>query len=41
MQQFFDRKKYPRGAWIGIALVAIALTVLPFARLFSSVNRCG
>jgi branched-chain amino acid transport system permease protein len=31
MQQFFDRKKYPRGAWVGIALVAIALVLLPFA----------
>jgi branched-chain amino acid transport system permease protein len=31
MQQFFDRKKYPRGAWVGIALIGIALVVLPFA----------
>ena len=31
MQQFFDRKKYPRGAWVGIALVGIALVLLPFA----------
>jgi len=31
MQQFLDRKKYPRGAWVGIALIAIALVVLPFA----------
>ena len=31
MQQFLDRKKYPRGAWVGIALVGIALVVLPFA----------
>ena len=31
MQQFFDRKQYPRGAWVGIALVAIALILLPFA----------
>src|SRR5258706_5597011 len=31
MQQFFDRKKYPRGAWVGIVLVGIALAVLPFA----------
>jgi len=31
MQHFFDRKKYPRGAWVGIALVGIALVVLPFA----------
>ena len=30
MQQFFDTKKYPRGAWVGIALVAVALAVLPF-----------
>ena len=30
MQQFLDRKKYPRGAWVGIALVGIAL-VLAFA----------
>jgi branched-chain amino acid transport system permease protein len=31
MQQFFDRKQYPRGAWVGIALVGIALVLLPFA----------
>ena len=31
MQQYFDRKKYPRGAWVGIALVGIALVLLPFA----------
>jgi len=31
MQQFFDRKKYPRGAWAGMALVGIALIALPFA----------
>jgi branched-chain amino acid transport system permease protein len=31
MQRFFDRKRYPRGAWVGVALVAVALAVLPFA----------
>src|SRR5580765_4917993 len=31
MQQFFDRKQYPRGAWVGIALVGLALVLLPFA----------
>ena len=31
MRQFFDTKKNPGGAWIGIALVAIALAILPFA----------
>jgi branched-chain amino acid transport system permease protein len=30
MQQFFDTKTYPRGAWVGIALVTVALAVLPF-----------
>ena len=31
MRQFFDSKKHPGSAWIGVALVAIALAVLPFA----------
>ena len=31
MQQFFDRKQYPRGAWVGLALIGIALVLLPFA----------
>jgi branched-chain amino acid transport system permease protein len=31
MQQFFDTKKNPRGGWVGIALIAVALIVLPFA----------
>jgi len=31
MQTFFDTKKSPLGAWLGIALVAVALVVLPFA----------
>ncbi len=31
MQQYFDRKQHPRGAWVGIALVTIALALLPFA----------
>ena len=31
MQQYFDRKKHPRGAWVGIALVGVALVLLPFA----------
>jgi branched-chain amino acid transport system permease protein len=31
MQGLFDRRKNPLGAWIGIALVAVALAVLPFA----------
>ena len=30
MQQYFDRKKHPRGAWVGIVLVAVALVLLPF-----------
>jgi len=30
MQQYFDRKKHPRGAWVGIGLVTIALVLLPF-----------
>jgi branched-chain amino acid transport system permease protein len=30
MQQYFDRKKHPRGAWVGIVLVAVALAVLPW-----------
>src|SRR5512136_1146739 len=31
MQTFFDTKKNPLGAWVGVALVAVALVVLPFA----------
>ena len=31
MQQFFDTKKHPRGAWVGIVLVAVALVLLPWA----------
>jgi branched-chain amino acid transport system permease protein len=31
MHRFFDTARHPRGAWIGIALVAVALAVLPFA----------
>ncbi|MEO8303660.1 MAG: ABC transporter ATP-binding protein [Betaproteobacteria bacterium] len=30
MQQFFDFKRNPQGAWVGIALVAVALIVLPW-----------
>src|SRR4249920_756177 len=30
MQQYFDRKKHPRGAWVGIVLVSVALVLLPF-----------
>ena len=30
MQQYFDRKKHPQGAWVGIVLVTIALVLLPF-----------
>jgi branched-chain amino acid transport system permease protein len=30
MHQFFDMKKNPQGAWIGIVLVAVALAVLPW-----------
>jgi branched-chain amino acid transport system permease protein len=28
---FLDRKKHPHAAWVGIALIAIALILLPFA----------
>src|SRR5262249_17486151 len=31
MRQYFDTRKHPQSAWVGIALVAIALVVLPFA----------
>ncbi len=31
MHAFLDRKKHPRAAWIGIALIATALVLLPFA----------
>jgi len=31
MPSFLDRKKHPRAAWIGIALIATALLLLPFA----------
>jgi len=31
VHKLLDRKKNPRGAWIGIALIAVALAVLPFA----------
>src|SRR5512136_2429337 len=31
MQSFFDWKKNPLGAWVGVALVAVVLVVLPFA----------
>jgi branched-chain amino acid transport system permease protein len=30
MQQYFDTKQHPRGAWVGIVLVAIALAALPW-----------
>jgi branched-chain amino acid transport system permease protein len=30
MHAFLDRKKHPRAAWIGIALIATALVLLPF-----------
>ena len=30
MQQYFDRKKHPRLAWVGILLVGAALVLLPF-----------
>ena len=30
MQQYFDRKKHPLGAWVGIVLVTVALVLLPF-----------
>ncbi len=31
MHALLDRKKHPRAAWIGIALIATALVLLPFA----------
>src|SRR4030095_12316075 len=31
MHALLDPKKHPHGAWIGIALIAVALAVLPFA----------
>jgi len=31
MHKLLDPKKHPRGAWVGIALIAVALAVLPFA----------
>ena len=31
MQEYFDRKKHPQGAWVGIVLVTVALVFLPFA----------
>jgi hypothetical protein len=31
MHQFFDTKKNPRLAWVGIAIVALVLIALPFA----------
>ena len=31
MQQYLDFKKHPAGAWIGVALVGVALALLPFA----------
>jgi branched-chain amino acid transport system permease protein len=31
MHKLLDRKKHPRGAWIGVALIVIALATLPFA----------
>src|ERR1044071_2277159 len=30
MQQYLDWKKHPAGAWVGVALVAVALALLPF-----------
>ena len=30
MRQYLDRKKHPAGAWVGVALIAVALVVLPF-----------
>src|SRR5205809_6557306 len=30
MHALLDPKKHPRGAWVGILLIAIALAVLPF-----------
>jgi branched-chain amino acid transport system permease protein len=30
MQQYFDTNEHPRSAWIGIALVAVVLIVLPW-----------
>ena len=31
MHSFLDRKQHPRAAWIGIALIATTLVLLPFA----------
>src|ERR1700704_5219787 len=31
MQQYFDRREHPVGAWVGIVLVAVALVVLRWA----------
>jgi branched-chain amino acid transport system permease protein len=31
MQEYLDWKKHPGSAWIGVVLVAVALTLLPFA----------
>ncbi len=31
MQNFFDTKRHPRLAWVGLAMVAIVLLVLPWA----------
>src|SRR5438132_574070 len=31
MHAFFDTRKYPQLAWVGIVVVAMALTALPFA----------
>src|SRR5438045_8066252 len=31
MHAFFDTKKHPELAWVGIVVVAMALTALPFA----------
>jgi branched-chain amino acid transport system permease protein len=30
MRQYLDRKKHPAGAWVGVALIAVALALLPF-----------
>src|SRR5205809_3191466 len=31
MHSFFDTKKYPQLAWVGIVVIAMTLTALPFA----------
>ena len=31
MQEYLDWKKHPASAWVGVALVAVALALLPFA----------